>query len=711
MTQRDYRTKVNSPTGAIADSDVFTFDKSSRMLTAASGRYTNTVTQTYDIAGRLTTEALTIAGQTYTTQRAYDSRSQLSQLTYPDGSVVQRSYNNEGQLHQITYGGTVRDTRTYDNGGRLATSTYGNGVSQTFAYRPDNTTASITFAHPGSVATNLRLGSYTYTWDANKNKTGETITGQLANYGFSTGTSGYDFEDRATTWNRTDGAKNQSWTLSLVGDWNSFTDADTTQTRTHGPTHEFTSLTVGGNTSPVTYDVKGNQLTRPAALLAPALNMVWDFDNKMKGADTNGTPATLEVTYEYDALGRRVARNEGSSQTVYIQAGEQTICDYPRGTPASTSPTYRYVYGSYIDQPILRQEAGASGAIYYYHYNQQFSVVGLTNSTGASIERYAYSAHGELVVLNATGTSVLASSAYSQRYTYTGREWDNTLKMYFFRARWFDSNAGRFIGRDPLGYVDGMSMYLNNFSTAGNDPLGSFVIVGDEWLKKKADNAHESADGYAACKYDEFWKWVQARKCAGKFSRLDIAKGCYMITSCLIGKDIYHDTKTGAFTTCFLSIEQALRTQSRWEDTGVCKGRNSVGGNSRPVIFGMTFNLTKVRDASAVGREDRGITTPFKNFETCPCKCQDCNGEIIWNDDVPGREWPFDFGFYDNDEEVMIHASCAETGDNDGNGTTDGLVYISTIRHFEMYSENNPNQLTIYCVVCEGDGRRNETRK
>ncbi len=42
MTQRDYRVKVNSPSGTIADSDMFTVDKSSRMLTAVRSRIVNT---------------------------------------------------------------------------------------------------------------------------------------------------------------------------------------------------------------------------------------------------------------------------------------------------------------------------------------------------------------------------------------------------------------------------------------------------------------------------------------------------------------------------------------------------------------------------------------------------------------------------------------------------------------------------------------------
>ena len=59
LTSKDYRTLANSPTGAIADTDAFTYDKAGRMLTAVSGRYTNTITYTYDSAGRKKTEGFT----------------------------------------------------------------------------------------------------------------------------------------------------------------------------------------------------------------------------------------------------------------------------------------------------------------------------------------------------------------------------------------------------------------------------------------------------------------------------------------------------------------------------------------------------------------------------------------------------------------------------------------------------------------------------
>jgi len=42
----------------------------------------------------------------------------------------------------------------------------------------------------------------------------------------------------------------------------------------------------------------------------------------------------------------------------------------------------------------------------------------------------------------------------------------------YFRARYYDPNLGEFISRDPLGYVDGMSLYRGYFVPGGMDPSG-----------------------------------------------------------------------------------------------------------------------------------------------------------------------------------------------------------------------------------------------
>jgi RHS repeat-associated protein len=106
--------------------------------------------------------------------------------------------------------------------------------------------------------------------------------------------------------------------------------------------------------------------------------------------------------------------------------------------------------------------------------NQQYSVTAVTTSTGSIAERYAYTAYGQPTILDASA-SVLSSSAINNRYSYTGREWDATLGLHHFRARWMNPSAGRFLGRDPIGY-EGSKWFLYEFlrskSLKGIDPSG-----------------------------------------------------------------------------------------------------------------------------------------------------------------------------------------------------------------------------------------------
>jgi RHS repeat-associated protein len=174
-----------------------------------------------------------------------------------------------------------------------------------------------------------------------------------------------------------------------------------------------------------------------------------------------------------------VARSAATGNDVYVQAGQQTITDYTRGA-APSSPSYRYAYGSYIDEPILRH-AGTLGTLpingtdlLYYHRNQQYSIIAITDFVGNVIERLGYDAYGRSRVTDAGG-GVLTDSAFANRISYTGREWDSALAIYHFRARWFEPIAGKFLTRDPFGYVDGMGLTAAYFGLKTRDPYGKSV--------------------------------------------------------------------------------------------------------------------------------------------------------------------------------------------------------------------------------------------
>jgi RHS repeat-associated protein len=65
------------------------------------------------------------------------------------------------------------------------------------------------------------------------------------------------------------------------------------------------------------------------------------------------------------------------------------------------------------------------------------------------------------------------------RYKYTGRELDQETGLYYYRARYFDANVGRFIGQDPIGFSAGDSnlyRYVENNSINAIDPFGLYKI-------------------------------------------------------------------------------------------------------------------------------------------------------------------------------------------------------------------------------------------
>jgi RHS repeat-associated protein len=93
------------------------------------------------------------------------------------------------------------------------------------------------------------------------------------------------------------------------------------------------------------------------------------------------------------------------------------------------------------------------------HRNQQYSITALTDGSGSVVERYAYTAYGQVTFANASGT-VQAASASNNRYTYTGREWDEGLSLFHYRARMYDAVGGRFCSKDPIAYEDSYLLFM-----------------------------------------------------------------------------------------------------------------------------------------------------------------------------------------------------------------------------------------------------------
>lgn len=96
---------------------------------------------------------------------------------------------------------------------------------------------------------------------------------------------------------------------------------------------------------------------------------------------------------------------------------------------------------------------------YYYHANHLGSVMALTDSEGHIAEHIEYDAFGTPSFFDASGNA-LSASAIGNNILFTGREWDAESHTYYFRARTQHPALGRFMQKDPMGYIDGMNDYV-----------------------------------------------------------------------------------------------------------------------------------------------------------------------------------------------------------------------------------------------------------
>jgi RHS repeat-associated protein len=313
-------------------------------------------------------------------------------------------------------------------------------------YQADNLNTSINT--PGVTA-------FAYTWDANKRKLSQTETGiPLNNQTYS-----YDDEDRLASFNRNNG-DNQAWNLSLVGDWNQFNNNGNVENRTHNAVHEITTV----DATPLVHDVKGNLTTNKNGQ-----TYAWDIENRLQSATVPaGRPdsVTGTHTYTYDALGRRVSKTVGGNTTVFISDGMQEIAEYVNGVFSQS-----YVYGSYIDEPLLKTDS--AGNKIYYHSNNLFSIAALTDNAGTVVERYKYDPYGKAAVLAADGITVRPNSLYENDITWEGRRTDRETNLMYFRQRMYSLDLGIFISRFYKMRVDRhFYRFQFNAPTTHIDPWG-----------------------------------------------------------------------------------------------------------------------------------------------------------------------------------------------------------------------------------------------
>jgi RHS repeat-associated protein len=180
----------------------------------------------------------------------------------------------------------------------------------------------------------------------------------------------------------------------------------------------------------------------------------------------SGTNAAYH--YARDPLGRRAIRQSGSNTILLLNAGDTMLEAYN----ATSNSVSSYIYEPGIDRPLA--QVLSNGSIRYVHQDVLGSVVMLTDNNGAPYQSYSYDAWGKVTARDASG-SVIASSAISAPWLFTGRRFDKESGLYHYRARTYSAELGRFLQMDPIKFDAGdpnIYRYVGNDPVNGTDPWG-----------------------------------------------------------------------------------------------------------------------------------------------------------------------------------------------------------------------------------------------
>jgi len=318
-------------------------------------------------------------------------------------------------------------------------------------------------------------------------------------------------------------------------------DSDTTD---YGP-HNGSQLTNALNQyeevdeEPIGYDLRGNVLADP--------NSVYTYDILNRQTTVSNTNGLTE--YIYDARGRRVAKVQDSSTTHFIYDTSYRVIEERNSSETLVAAS---TYGQGMDEPLTMERDSQTN---YYHRDALGSITEVSNSSGSIVERYEYDVYGQVTIFDGSYVTQ-TTSAIGNPYLFTARRFDPESGNYYYRARVYSPELGRFLSMDPLGFDSGdynLYRYALNNPTNLTDPTGEFPILA--WLVKASIEA--VVDGLMQATINYYFD-PNISTVAQAFESIDLRQvGVAFVSGLLPGGDVFRSV-AGAVGDVLLNYLDAL---------------------------------------------------------------------------------------------------------------------------------------------------------
>ncbi|MGF1498799.1 MAG: tandem-95 repeat protein [Elainellaceae cyanobacterium] len=463
---------------------------------------------TYDELDRLDVETwLDGSNPIRTIDYDYDAVGNLTGVFDPDSSLT-FFYNNRDRLEQVDYTGTpgldgVTLTYTYDGTGNVlsvvdnfgteVTSTYdprnlltqrewqGGGVDPIradFIYNPIGDLTTVT--RYADLAGTQKIGSSSYTYDAAQRLIGLTHRDGsdqiLADYAYALNAAGELIQETRNdeTFNYSYDDAAQLVQVEHSGGASETYNFDANGNRESSSVHGNEYVTGDNNRLEsdgiynYDYDNEGNLIRRTETATGEVREFTWDYRNRLVSiTDETADGRTIqEITYTYDAFDRRLSETINGKTTHFVSDGATLWAELNDANEVIA----RYLPGTEIDELLARYRTEDGTA---WHLTDRLNTVrGIVDAVGDLINEIEYDSFGRK--LSETNPEA------GDRFGFTGREYDEDTGLYYYRARYYAPELGRFINQDPIGFEaadTNLYRYVSNSPINATDPTGTIAAL------------------------------------------------------------------------------------------------------------------------------------------------------------------------------------------------------------------------------------------